>query len=74
MAAKNWTKRKVTFYGGPDHTSAEISITVYGHDLLTASELRDAADALADQAMLSLQGARHIHAPLSRIKAERRRS
>lgn len=72
--AKNWTKRKVTYYGGRGDVSAEISITVYGQDNLTHDELQAAGDGLADQAMISLQGQRYIRAPLSRIKAERRRS
>lgn len=68
--AKNYTNRRVTYYGP---VAAQIDIAIYGYDQLTSEELQAAGDGLADQAMLALQGQRYIHAPLSRIKAERRR-
>lgn len=64
--------RRVTFFER-DRVSAEITIRVYPMDRLTQGELKEAADGLADDAMRSLSGAKYIHAPLSRIKAERRR-
>ena len=67
--SKNWTKREITYYGEP---TVEIKIAVYDHDgHLTPSELRECGDNLADNAMLSLKGARYINAPLSRVNVKR---
>jgi hypothetical protein len=66
---KNWTKREITYYGEP---TVDIKIAVYDYDThLTPSELKDCADQLADNAMLSLKGARYINAPLSRVHVKR---
>lgn len=67
------TRRKVSFYGGQDEPSIDIDIRVYGQRKLMQSEVDEAGDILADRAMLAISDCKYIRAPLSRIKAERKR-
>ena len=63
--SKNWAKRKLSYYGP---VGVEVSIGVYGYSALTPEEVKAAADDLAEKAMLAMRDARHIHAPLTKIK------
>lgn len=71
--ANAFAKRKLIYYAPGGGPSVEVSINVYGFTDLTKEETAAAADDLAEKAMLSMRDAKHIHAPLTRIKCERPR-
>jgi hypothetical protein len=64
------SRRQITYNGGERYVDVEV--TVIGHDL-TKGEIEQCADGLADEAMRMINTARYINAPLSKIKAQRKR-
>lgn len=68
---KQWTKREITFFGGNDSPTVEIKVAVYAQEQLAPEELKRLGDHLADNAMLNINGAPFVKAPLSRIQVKR---
>jgi hypothetical protein len=64
------SRRQVEYSAGEKY--ARVEITVICHDLVT-DEIEGLANTLADDAMRSMNQARFLHAPLSKIKAQRKR-